>query len=275
MARGSTGVVRSLGTRLLTATAGLAVLLVVVWAGSPWAAVFAGSVILFGIHEFYRLSTTAGGRPLWILGNAWAVGIVVVVVFDDGLIALSVLGGGGLVVAAAAMVSSGFPGGMYRWFTTTAGALYVALPLAAALLLRDGAQGLEWLLLALLATFATDTTAFATGRAIGRARMAPRISPGKTWEGALGGLLGGSGATAGLVVLLELPLALGWAVLLGAVVSVAAQVGDLAESSLKRRAGAKESGVLFPGHGGMLDRLDSLVLVLPLVYYVARVWPAP
>ena len=275
MARGSTGVVRSVGTRLLTATAALSVLLVVVWAGNPWAAVFAGIVILFGTREFFRLSTTAGGRPLWILGIAWAMGIVVVVVFDDGLIALSVLGGGVLVVAAVALASSGFPHGMYRWSTTTAGALYVALPLAAALLLRDGAQGMEWLLLALLATFATDTAAFATGRAMGRTRMAPRISPGKTWEGALGGLLGGIGVTAGLIALLELPLALGWAVLLGAAVSVAAQVGDLAESSLKRRAGAKESGVLFPGHGGMLDRLDSLVLVLPLVYYVARVWPAP
>ena len=127
--------------------------------------------------------------------------------------------------------------------------------------------GLEWLLFALLTTFATDTGAFFVGRAIGRHRMAPTISPGKTWEGAVGGFVSALGAGAAVAVVAELPLWVALAVAAG--VGVAGQIGDLMESRLKRAAGAKDAGSLLPGHGGLLDRLDSLVLTIPLVYYQA------
>ena len=132
--------------------------------------------------------------------------------------------------------------------------------------------GRRWLLFALLTTFATDSGAYFVGRLTGRHKMAPQLSPGKTWEGAAGGLT----AAVSVALLLSLlpPQYLnlgldGWQpALIGMAVGIAAQAGDLLESGLKRLAGVKDAGALFPGHGGMLDRLDSLLLTLPLVYYL-------
>ena len=122
-------------------------------------------------------------------------------------------------------------------------------------------------------TFATDTSAYAVGRAVGRRKLAPSISPGKTWEGAVGGLAGAAAAAAALVVLLDgIESLLLPAVALGLGAGVVAQAGDLLESKVKRLAGAKDSGRLIPGHGGLLDRLDSLLPVFPLVYCASRVW---
>ena len=155
-----------------------------------------------------------------------------------------------------------------------AGAACVAGSLALLVLTRAGDAGLAWAALAFLATYATDTGAFATGKLAGRRKMAPSISPGKTWEGAAGGFLCGLAAVVALVFLLDgIADALLPAVALGVALPVAAQAGDLAESKLKRMAGAKDSGRLIPGHGGMLDRLDSLAAVFPLVYVAARLWP--
>lgn len=132
--------------------------------------------------------------------------------------------------------------------------------------------GRSWLLFTLLTTFATDSGAYFVGRLTGRHKMAPQLSPGKTWEGAAGGLA--AAAIAALLLSLlppqSLNLGLAWwpPALIGIAVGIAAQGGDLLESALKRFAGVKDAGALFPGHGGMLDRLDSLLLTIPLVYYL-------
>lgn len=136
--------------------------------------------------------------------------------------------------------------------------------------------GRNWLLFALLTTFATDTGAYLVGRTIGRHPMAPKVSPNKTWEGAVGGLLGAVLAAALLERALNLGLGLpGWdsawnwqPLLIGATVGMAAQAGDLLESWLKRRSQVKDAGSLMPGHGGILDRLDSLLITVPVVYYL-------
>ena len=132
--------------------------------------------------------------------------------------------------------------------------------------------GRSWLLFALLTTFATDSGAYFVGRLTGRHKMAPQLSPGKTWEGAAGGL---AAAVSVALLLSLLPpqylnLGLAWwpPALIGLAIGIAAQAGDLLESGLKRLAGVKDAGALFPGHGGMLDRLDSLLLTIPLVYYL-------
>ena len=154
-----------------------------------------------------------------------------------------------------------------------AGVCYIVLPFAALVLLRLGDAGLQWAALAFLVTFATDTSAYAVGRAAGRRKLAPSISPGKTWEGAVGGLLGAALASMALVALLDgIANSLLPAAALGIGIGVAAQAGDLLESKVKRMADAKDSGRLIPGHGGLLDRLDSLVPVFPLVYYASRIW---
>jgi phosphatidate cytidylyltransferase len=116
----------------------------------------------------------------------------------------------------------------------------------------------------------TDTGAYYTGRSIGRHKLAPRVSPGKTIEGSIGGFI--SAALAGLaskyIFFPEIPAL--HAVLLGAVVGVLGQIGDLAESLLKRGSQVKDSGSIFPGHGGMLDRVDSILFCAPLIYYYSR-----
>ena len=154
-----------------------------------------------------------------------------------------------------------------------AGAAYVVLPFAALIALRSDDAGLQWAALAFLLAFATDTSAYAVGRAAGRRKLAPSVSPGKTWEGAIGGLVGAAAAAVALVALLDgIETLLLPAVGLGLGVGVVAQAGDLLESKVKRLADAKDSGRLIPGHGGLLDRLDSLLPVFPLVYYASRVW---
>jgi phosphatidate cytidylyltransferase len=134
-------------------------------------------------------------------------------------------------------------------------------------------EGRNLVFLTLFTTFASDTAAFFVGRAVGKHKLAPDISPAKTWEGAVAG-----GAGAILISLffilptpLSLPLTWWQAALLGLLVSIFGQLGDLAESLFKRNMGVKDSGTFLPGHGGLLDRLDSIVFAGVVVYYYA-VW---
>jgi phosphatidate cytidylyltransferase len=182
--------------------------------------------------------------------------------------------------------STGFPAAAGGTF----GFLYVVAPLAMLVQLRLQGSGAFLILYVLIVVWIGDTVAYYTGRAIGRHKMAPRISPGKTWEGAAGSLVGAM--VAGTLVFAysgpisngliraglltpgqgyrppELPPLWQFAAL-SAVINVAAQVGDLAESLIKRGAGVKDSGTILPGHGGMLDRIDALLFAAPVVWYYA------
>ena len=263
-----------LGWRLLSAAVGLPLLILAVWAGTPLIASVAALAALLGLAEFYGLTSRAGARP-WALGGiAWTAAVIAAAAVDGGRLT-AILFSAGAVATLGVMLATRRPlrTGAVSWSVTLAGAVYVGLPLTYAVLLRGGTDGTDWLLLALLATFATDTAAYAVGRLLGRHPMAPKVSPGKTWEGAVGGLLGGMGTAVALVALLEPPFVVWAAVALGGGIGLATQVGDLIESRLKRWAGAKEAGWVVPGHGGIMDRLDSLVFVFPLVYYVSRSWP--
>ena len=153
-----------------------------------------------------------------------------------------------------------------------AGPVYVGFLLSHGLALRELDGGADyardWLLFALLVTFASDTGAFFTGKAVGRHPLAPTVSPGKTREGAVGGFALAVGVAAGLGALLDLGTPVWQAALVGVAVGALAQLGDLVESRLKRASGVKDAGSILPGHGGMLDRLDSIVFTLPVVYYL-------
>ena len=153
-----------------------------------------------------------------------------------------------------------------------AGILYMGWMLSHYVTLRELDHGRELVLLVLFSTFACDTLAFFVGRTWGRHLMAPVISPKKTWEGAAAGFAAAIAAALALRSLLnlgdwELPLSYVQTVVLGCLIGVFAQLGDLLESLIKRRAGAKDSGRLMPGHGGILDRIDSLVFTGAIVYY--------
>lgn len=154
------------------------------------------------------------------------------------------------------------------WAWSLAGVIYFGLLLNHFVALRNLPAGLQWLLLGLLLTWITDTGAYFSGRGLGKHKLWPRHSPKKTWEGAIGGWLVGTaaGALLGPWLVGQSP----WAgAALGGLVCLVAPFGDLAESMVKRQMGAKDSGHLIPGHGGMWDRIDSLLFVIPVVYYWA------
>jgi phosphatidate cytidylyltransferase len=150
-----------------------------------------------------------------------------------------------------------------------AGILYTGWLLSYLVALRGFEDGRNLVFFALLVNFASDTSAYFVGRALGRHYLAPQISPGKTWEGAVGAVAGAT--LIGLFFVLPTPLRLdlswGLALLLSVLVSIFGQLGDLLESWFKRRMSVKDSGRLIPGHGGILDRMDSTVFAGVVVYY--------
>jgi len=147
------------------------------------------------------------------------------------------------------------------------GILYIPLLMSHFILMRQAPEGVLWVFFTLVLAFSGDTAAYYVGRKLGRRKLLPRVSPGKSVEGTLA-LIAGSIAGALVFRQLFFPM-IPWmhAAVLGFVGSIVGQLGDLFESALKRSAGVKDSGVLLPGHGGILDRLDCLMFIAPLVYY--------
>jgi phosphatidate cytidylyltransferase len=154
------------------------------------------------------------------------------------------------------------------------GAAYPGLLLGAVVRLRQLPDGFAWLVLTLTVTWLNDSGAYFAGRAYGRRKLYPRISPSKTWEGALGGLLASIGGALAVKSLGWLPQLPWWgSVVVGAGAGVLGPLGDLAESMLKRAYGAKDSSRLLPGHGGLLDRIDALLFTAPFVLLCATLFP--
>jgi phosphatidate cytidylyltransferase len=154
-----------------------------------------------------------------------------------------------------------------NWVWTMAGILYIGWMLSYWIQLRSLEGGRELVFLAMFTTFASDTSSFFIGRTWGKHALAPAISSGKTWEGAIGGLLASIVASFIISTIFTLPFSYWQIALVGFIISVFAQLGDLVESLLKRNTGVKDAGKLIPGHGGILDRLDSLIFTGVIVYY--------
>lgn len=150
------------------------------------------------------------------------------------------------------------------------GVLYLGVLGAHWLLLRNEDDGQRWVVVALAATFATDTGAYAVGRLFGRHLLWPAVSPKKTWEGAVGALVIGGGVAAALPYVLDIEPGWWWVAAIAVGLPVAAVAGDLLESALKRRMHVKDMSHLLPGHGGLLDRLDSLLVTGPLLYWLLQ-----
>ncbi len=251
----------NLSQRLLVAAVGIPLLLLAGVVGAPALRVIVAGALLLGMWELFGLARHNGASVRW--GMTVALGSVGVAY----LLAETPLASALLVMLIFACIAfrpqSPPPARAGETFWLLAIALFGTLM---AYWLELMAFGAGWVLLTLFATFSNDTAAFAVGRAIGRHKLAPLVSPGKTVEGAIGGLIATTVAVPVVAYVLGLPV--GWPLLaLGPVLALVAQGGDLAESYLKRVAGVKDSGSLLPGHGGMLDRIDALLFVGPLVYH--------
>jgi phosphatidate cytidylyltransferase len=261
--------------RVITAAIGVPLLILVIWFGYPWFAILMAAVGVVGAFEFYRAVNNSGkGHPLTYFGLLWALALILSPLSPHykGFNTLPLIMTLALVISLSWLLyRSPREEAFHNWAWTIAGVLYVGWMLSYWLNLRllDKVGG--WVFLAMFTTFANDTGAFFIGRIWGKHRLAPAISPGKTWEGAIGGLLS---AIVAAIAISKIPILFSpsllrcWQViLLGFFVSLFAQLGDLVESLFKRNMEIKDSGKLLPGHGGILDRFDSLIFTGVVVYY--------
>ncbi len=259
--------------RLVTAAVGIPALALVVWVGDPVFTVVVAAVAAVGAFEVCEMARSRGEAP----SRVAAVTVTVVLVLSTLVLSYSpstpeyvplLAASIGIGILALIFLFAPLKPLQSRWLGLTLGAaVYPGALLAHAPLLRGVEQGLEWVVFLLVVTFATDTSAFFVGKTIGKRPLAPKVSPGKTWEGAIGGFLAAVAAALVAAWALGIDVSAPVIVALGALMGVVGQTGDLFESKLKRLAGVKESGRLLPGHGGVLDRLDSIVFNLALVYY--------
>lgn len=250
--------------RIISALAGIPLVILAVWFGGIPLILMTGLLIVLGLREMTWMLNKLGLKPsLWLA-----------------------VAGGLILTSGAYLYSNGYPGptitiilfmhllatvALYPRYTlldsagTLMGTMYVGL-LNYFYLLRMMPDGWIWLIFTLAGTWACDTTAYFVGKAFGKRRLAPVLSPKKTLEGAVGGILG-SGLIGCLFSFIYPFLPLTELLILGLVLGAAAEVGDLLESAFKRQAGVKDSSTLIPGHGGILDRIDSTLFTAPLVYY--------
>ena len=277
------------------------VLILVLHAPVPVLAFIAGVVALLAVHELLKLSEAYGIKPLrratYIFCGLFFLGVA----FNPGVTPLLSTGGFAFGALSAAVfapfiflvigmsraeLASAFPAAMVSAFSF----VYIALPLASLVQLRDQWPGAFLLLYLLLLVWAGDIFAYFIGKAFGTHRMSPRVSPNKTWEGAIASLVASVGVGA-LMFHYAVPISSALfrahlieqrggifaadqiprleIIILSVLLNIAAQLGDLVESLIKRGAGTKDSGSILPGHGGMFDRIDALLFAAPVLWCYA------
>jgi phosphatidate cytidylyltransferase len=289
--------------RIATAVVLIPIVLALILRAPVWVlAIVAAIVALLTIHEFLKLTESYGVRPMaWPTYAFTALFFVMLAVGAQGETALVSSGKFLLTLGLCAAIvpfifltramrgqnlRDGYPAAAASVFAFT----YIALPMGMLVQLRQQWAGAFYLLYLLLVVWAGDIFAYFVGKSVGRRLMAPRISPKKTWEGAVASLVA-SIAVGYLLFSYALPIssallnwhlierrdglfgleqpAMGPVIFLTVILNIAAQLGDLVESLIKRGADVKDSGSLLPGHGGMLDRIDALLFAAPVLWYYA------
>lgn len=258
----------------------------VLWGSTAVIALATALVTVMALFEYFALGAAIGHRAY----RFWTVTCALVLIYSqwrgrtehgyvEGLVALErrlnggppsldaafflfVLGIAFLTLFTKRPIVEGLP----SVGISASGLILIAFPLSFVIPLHGiSGQGPAMLLFALVTVWVSDTAAYFAGRSIGKHPFAPRLSPNKTWEGAVAGFLGSLAVAFAFVPWVNVPLV--HLLAMAALGNVAGQVGDLLESSYKRSAGIKDSGTLLPGHGGVLDRIDALILAIPVVWY--------
>lgn len=237
-----------------------------VWFGVPATAALVSALAAGGLWEFHRMTVRAGATPMLLFGVTAVVLLVVEAVVDFNFLGPLLAG---MVLAPLFLMLLMPPRERFLadWAWTLAGVFLIAFPLSHAIRIRALVDGREWLLSAIVIIFAIDTSAYVVGRLAGRRPLAPTISPRKTWEGSIGGVAMGMAAGWAVPAGWGLDISPGEGIALGLLVALSSQAGDLALSMIKRAAGVKDTSGLIPGHGGLLDRLDSMIPALVVLYY--------
>lgn len=274
---------RALLLRVLTSIVGIPLILALLWFGG-WV-LFAGLVVIIALatYELHRMLTGDGKHPISLLSLALSLDFLLAAQLPASWKYPLVAGGISLLLLLTftwlLVARQTLEGSLVDWALTMAMPLYLGWPLSTFLALR-GSQiapsvGFWWVLLVLVGVWVFDSAAFFAGKYLGRHKMTPLVSPSKTWEGMVGGTVASIGVTIAIGILaLKLPIY--HTIILGLLISVFGQMGDLAESLLKRQTHVKDSSHLIPGHGGILDRIDSqLFAVIVVAFYLQWVLNPP
>jgi len=256
--------------RVISGLLFLPIFYLVIWRLSPpYFTALVLTAVAAGQYEFYRMARVRGINPNAVLGSV--IGALVVLesyqplIFGMGKIYLTV---GLLLIMIVRLFSPRPVGGAVEDISATfMGIFYVAMLFSFQIAIRMGTDGRHWLVFLYFVIWASDIGAYSIGIPFGKHRLYEKISPKKSIEGLIGALV----ASAGMALLCRIwfmpPLGLWETVMLGLVLAGVGTLGDLTESLLKRAAGVKDSGNLIPGHGGILDRMDSMMFAAPVLYY--------
>lgn len=266
--------------RWLTAGVAIPILIGLIYFSAVWVfALVIALVAVVALYEYYRivLPETAGGTWWLTRVPGFFGGMAVVLAGISGRFDIICLTASGLLIfcgTCALLTYKDHPNAFETVIKQITGLVYLPLGLSLAVMIHGGAHGATWIFLLLIIVFIGDTGAYYAGTYLGKHKLLPAVSPGKTVQGAIGGLSATVGA--GCLINFFLPsmpwgldmprLPWAMAVLFFVAVSICGQIGDLFESVMKRDAGVKDSGVIFPGHGGLLDRIDAVLFAIPVMY---------
>ncbi|HTH54268.1 MAG TPA: phosphatidate cytidylyltransferase [Edaphobacter sp.] len=272
--------------RILTAAVLIPAVFALIFFGQLWMITLAAALVAeLAVYEYLKLAAVGAEAhnahlriPIWWMAISTALAFVVTLPNFPVEAQLPVLSALTLILFAW----NGFRAPLIQVLPDTAqgifGLIWIAYPLTLVPLLWKQEDGIALLLFLMVCVWAGDIAALYVGRAFGRHKLAPRLSPGKTWEGSIASILGSIAAVGIVLWISELLVVRGnlllhisepiWqTLLLAAIVNVAAQLGDLLESAVKRGAGVKDSGNMLPGHGGILDRIDALLVATPVLWF--------
>lgn len=273
----------NLTKRIITAIIGVPLLITIFYYGSYYFLLFIMLIIGFGSYEYFRLIDNKNINSNKVLGIVFSL-ILPLGAYFGYLYFIFIFTVVSILTLFLSLQKQEITSTLAEAGSRFLGIVYIGWFLSHAVLIRDIGEnkliadslgnkslndiGFFWIVFVVSCTFVNDTVAFFVGNAKGKHKLAPRLSPGKTWEGTLSGIFMSLVCGIFINLIFNHYINYKWAMILGLIIGVAAVIGDLIESMFKRSVSIKDTGELLPGHGGILDRFDSLIIVFPVMYYL-------